>query len=111
MQTYDEPALGWTLVLRRQPVHLAEGRPEGGYTDANELVCCDCGDIPTWITTMSHPTFSGSAGRTGFRRASRHTGSTTGFNTGSRRFPRPTGRDGEQDAPMARPDSAPHPGR
>ena len=33
MQTYDEPALGWTLVLRRQPVHLVEGRPEGGYTD------------------------------------------------------------------------------
>ena len=35
MQTYDEPAPGWTLVLRRQPVHLVEGRPEGGYTDAH----------------------------------------------------------------------------
>ena len=46
MQTYDELALGWTLVLRRQPVHLVEGRPEGGYTDAYELVCCDCGDNP-----------------------------------------------------------------
>ena len=30
MQTHDEPVLGWTLVLRRQPVHLVEGRPEGG---------------------------------------------------------------------------------
>ena len=46
MQTLDEPALGWTLVLRRQPVHLVEGRPEGGYTDAYELICCDCGDDP-----------------------------------------------------------------
>jgi hypothetical protein len=46
MQTYDEPAPGWTLVLRRQPVHLVQGRLEGGYTDAYELVCCDCGDNP-----------------------------------------------------------------
>ena len=46
MQTHDELTLGWTLVLRRQPVHLVEGRPEGGYTDAYELICCDCGDNP-----------------------------------------------------------------
>ena len=46
MQIYDEPALGWTLVLRRQPVHLVDGRTEGGYTDAYELICCDCGDNP-----------------------------------------------------------------
>ena len=46
MQSDDEPALGWTLVLRRQPVQLVEGRPEGGYTDAYELVCCGCGDDP-----------------------------------------------------------------
>ena len=46
MQIDDEPALGWTLVLRRQPLHLVEGRPEGGYTDAYELICCDCGDDP-----------------------------------------------------------------
>ena len=46
MQIHDEPALGWTLVLRRQPVRLVEGRPEGGYTDAYELICCDCGDDP-----------------------------------------------------------------
>ena len=25
MQIDDEPALGWTLVLRRQPVHLVAG--------------------------------------------------------------------------------------
>ena len=46
MEIYDEPAPSWTLVLRRQPVHLVEGRPEGGYTDVYELVCCDCGDHP-----------------------------------------------------------------
>lgn len=46
MQTLDEPPLGWTLVLRRQPVRLVEGRPEGGYTDAYELICCECGDDP-----------------------------------------------------------------
>jgi hypothetical protein len=46
MQIHDEPTLGWTVVLRRQPVHLREGRPEGGYTDDYELVCCDCGDDP-----------------------------------------------------------------
>jgi len=46
VQTYDEPALGWTVVLRRQPVRIVEGRPEGGYADAYELICCDCGDDP-----------------------------------------------------------------
>jgi hypothetical protein len=46
IQTDEEPALGWTLVLRRQPVRLVEGRPEGGYTDTYELICCDCGDDP-----------------------------------------------------------------
>lgn len=42
----DQATPGWTLVLRRQPVRLVDGRPEGGYTDAYELVCCDCGDDP-----------------------------------------------------------------
>lgn len=46
MQAYNEPGLGWTVVLRRQAVHLVQGRPEGGYTDAYELICCDCGDDP-----------------------------------------------------------------
>jgi hypothetical protein len=46
MQIDDESALGRTLVLRRQPVHLVAGRPEGGYTDTYELICCDCGDNP-----------------------------------------------------------------
>ena len=31
---------------RCQPARIAEGRPEGGYTDMFELICCDCGDDP-----------------------------------------------------------------
>ena len=46
MNEPDEIGLGWTVVLRRQPVRLVEGRAEGGYTDAYELVCCECGDHP-----------------------------------------------------------------
>jgi hypothetical protein len=37
---------GWTVVLRRQPVRMVEGRAEGGYTGVFELICCDCGDDP-----------------------------------------------------------------
>jgi hypothetical protein len=46
MRTCDQPALGWTLVLRRQPVRTVESWPEDGYTDVFELICCDCGDHP-----------------------------------------------------------------
>jgi hypothetical protein len=41
-----EPAIGWTVVLRRRPVRIVAGRAEGGYTDAFELICCNCGDHP-----------------------------------------------------------------
>jgi hypothetical protein len=46
MVTLDQPGHGWTVVLRRQPVRIVDGCPEGGYTDAFEIVCCDCGDHP-----------------------------------------------------------------
>jgi hypothetical protein len=46
MQPCDQPALGWTTVLRRQPVRIVEGQVEGGYADGFELICCDCGDHP-----------------------------------------------------------------
>jgi hypothetical protein len=46
VRTHSQPGLGWTVVLRRQPVRIVEGRVQGGYTDAWELVCCDCGDHP-----------------------------------------------------------------
>ena len=35
-----------TASHRRQPVRVVEGRKEGGYRDAFEVVCCDCGDHP-----------------------------------------------------------------
>ena len=46
MRTSDQPALGWTVVLRRQPVRVVTGQAEGGYSDVFELICADCGDHP-----------------------------------------------------------------
>lgn len=46
MRAPVRPGQDWTVVLRRQPVRLADGQPQGGYTDAFELTCCDCGDDP-----------------------------------------------------------------
>jgi hypothetical protein len=43
---HGRPGHGWTVVLRRQPARIVDGRPEGGYTEAFELICCDCGDDP-----------------------------------------------------------------
>ena len=48
MQTYEQPALGWTVVLRRCPVRIVEGQVQGGYADTFEIICCDCGDHPDW---------------------------------------------------------------
>jgi hypothetical protein len=46
MAPSDQSRNGWTVVLRRQPTRIVEGRPEGGYTDVFELICCNCGDDP-----------------------------------------------------------------
>ena len=46
MKIHDRARHDWTVVLRRQPARIVEGHPEGGYTDAFELICCDCGDDP-----------------------------------------------------------------
>jgi hypothetical protein len=37
-----QPGRGRTASLRRQPARVIERRVEGGYTDAFELVCCEC---------------------------------------------------------------------
>ena len=35
----------WTMVLRRQRVvRVVDGKPEGVYTNAFEVICRDCGD-------------------------------------------------------------------
>jgi hypothetical protein len=44
--TREQRRDGWTVVLRRQPARIVDGRPEGPYTDAFEIICCDCGDDP-----------------------------------------------------------------
>ena len=46
MTTRNNPRRDWTVVLRRRPVRMVDGRAEGGYTDEFEIVCCDCGDDP-----------------------------------------------------------------
>jgi hypothetical protein len=46
MQSRVESGQDWTVVLRRQPARLVAGQAEGGYTDAFEIICCDCGDHP-----------------------------------------------------------------
>ena len=46
MKTLHKPTQDWTVVLRRQPVRIVDGQPEGGYTSMFELICCDCGDDP-----------------------------------------------------------------
>jgi hypothetical protein len=46
MNDQGQPRPDWTVVLRRQPTRIVEGRPEGGYTDEFEIICCDCGDDP-----------------------------------------------------------------
>ena len=46
MTAGGKPGLGWTVVLRRMPARIVAGRPEGGYTNAFEIVCCHCGDDP-----------------------------------------------------------------
>ncbi len=41
-----QPGHGTTAFVRRQPVHIADGRMEGGNTTAYELICPGCGDHP-----------------------------------------------------------------
>ena len=35
-----------TMTLRRQKAHTVDGNRDGGYTDAFEIICTDCGDDP-----------------------------------------------------------------
>jgi hypothetical protein len=41
-----QPGHGRTASLRHQPASIVQGRMEGGYPDAFELICCECGDHP-----------------------------------------------------------------
>lgn len=46
MTTSAAPTRASTMTLRRQKAHTAGGNLDGGYTDAFEIICCDCGDDP-----------------------------------------------------------------
>ena len=58
-----QPGHGRTAYLRRQPARIVDGRMEGGYTDAFELICGQCGDhpyldysdIPPWLQQIHGP--------------------------------------------------------
>lgn len=44
MTTSTAPGQVWTLTLRRQKARAGDGKPDGRYTDAFEIICSDCGD-------------------------------------------------------------------
>jgi hypothetical protein len=44
MRPASQPGHGTNVSLRRQPVRIVDGRAEGGYTKAFEVICGDCGD-------------------------------------------------------------------
>ena len=46
MTTSTAPARASTMTLRRQKAHTVGGNLDGGYTDAFEIICSDCGDDP-----------------------------------------------------------------
>ena len=46
MNDQGQPQHVWAVELRRRPARIVGGRQEGGYTDAYEIICCDCGDSP-----------------------------------------------------------------
>ena len=46
MTIRDQTRDGWTVVLRRRPARIVDGRAEGPYTEAFEIICCNCGDDP-----------------------------------------------------------------
>ena len=41
-----QPGHGSTAFVRRQPARIVDGRIQGGYTGAFELICPGCGDNP-----------------------------------------------------------------
>jgi hypothetical protein len=58
-----QPGHGRAARLRRQPCRLVDGRVEGGYTDAFEVICPSCGDnpdldyseVPPWLQRLRGP--------------------------------------------------------
>ena len=98
MKMRDQPGQDRTVVPRRRPVRMAEGRPEGGWTDESEIVCCDCGDDPGLDYRKIASRLQRTADPTRWRRASRRTSGTPGGipvrrHSGERAHPRTRTRD------------------
>jgi hypothetical protein len=87
MQIHDEPTLGgqWSCDVSRSTSWKAV--PKAATPTTMSSSAATAAMIPTWITETSLRDFSESAGRTGFRQASRHTGSTSGFSMGNSELP------------------------
>jgi len=94
MNDQDRRGHGWTVVLRRQPVRIVEGQPEGGYTDLYGLIGCDCGDHPGLDYRQVSPALQQIRGPYPFRRASRPIKSTLSGTAGGSRPPVSTARRG-----------------
>jgi hypothetical protein len=43
---FGQPGHGRMAFVRRQPARIVDGRVQGGYTGAFELICPGCGDNP-----------------------------------------------------------------
>jgi hypothetical protein len=78
MNNQGQPRPDWTVVLRRRPARIVEGRPEGGYTDEFEIICCDCGDDPDLDYREVSPALQRIRGSTPSRRESPRTSSMSG---------------------------------
>ena len=46
MRACEQPALGWTLVMRRRVSAWWTGGCKAATRTCSELICCDCGDHP-----------------------------------------------------------------
>jgi hypothetical protein len=55
MVTRDQPADDRTVVLRRRPARVVDGRAEGPHGDAFEIICGNCGDHPGFDYTEVSP--------------------------------------------------------
>lgn len=57
-----QPGPGRTAFLRRQPVHIADGRAEGGYTTCSNSSALAATIIHAWMAPRYPRSFSGFAG-------------------------------------------------
>jgi hypothetical protein len=50
-----QPAKDRMVVLRRQPVRIVGGQPDGSYTSLFEVICCYRGDHPDLVYCEVRP--------------------------------------------------------